>query len=97
LTWIRENTEKDVIIVSRKSNFTYLLTQRKSFLYQFSSDPKRIIDDFYQKKATHLLYDSFYWTKTTQKYIGPVLQAYPDKFELIYKSLPPEMYLYQIK
>jgi len=97
LTWIEENTEKDAIVVSRKPQFTYLLGQRKSFLFQLSNDPKRVIDDFYQKKANYLLYDSFYWTGTTRKYVGPVLQTYPDKFELVYKSPPPEMYVFKIK
>jgi len=97
LTWLKENTPKVAIVVSRKPNFTYLLGQRKSFLFQLSNDPKRVIDDFYQKKANYLLYDSFYWTGTTRKYLGPVLQAYPDKFELVYKSPPPEMYVFKIK
>lgn len=97
LNWIKDNTEKAAIIVSRKPQFTYLFSQRKSFLYLFSSDPKQIMDDFYKKKGNYLLYDSFYWTATTPKYLGPVLQAYPDKFELIYKSPSPEMYVFKIK
>jgi hypothetical protein len=97
LNWLKENTEKDAIVVSRKPQFTYLLSARKSFLYQFSSDPEKIINDFYEKKANYLLFDSFYWTQTTRKYVGPVLQVYPDKFELIYKSPPPEMYVFKLK
>jgi hypothetical protein len=97
LSWIKENTEKDAIVVSRKPPFTYLLSQRKSFLFLLSADTKKIIDDFYEKKANYLLYDSFYWTGTTRKYVGPVLQAYPEKFELVYKSSSPEMYVFRIK
>ncbi len=97
LTWLKQNTDQDAIIVSRKPPFTYLFIQRKSFLFQLSNDPKKVLDDFYQKKATHLLFDSFYWTGTTRKYVGPVLQTYPDKFEMIYKSPAPEMYVFKIK
>lgn len=97
LNWIKDNTEKDAIVVSRKPEFTYLLGQRKSFLYRYSSDPQKLINDFYEKKANYLLFDSFYWTGTTRKYIGPVLQRYPDKFELVYKSPQPEMYVFKIK
>lgn len=97
LTWLKQNTDQDAIIVSRKPPFTYLLSQRKSFLFQLSNDPKKVMDDFYQKKATHLLFDSFYWTGTTRKYVGPVLQTYPDKFEMVYKSPAPEMYVFKIK
>ncbi|MDH5684067.1 MAG: glycosyltransferase family 39 protein [candidate division WOR-3 bacterium] len=97
LKWIKENTENDAIVVSRKPPFTYLLGQRKSFLFLFSNDVDQIISDFYQKKASYILFDSFYWSGTTRKYIGPLLQARPDKFELLYKSQPPEMYVFRIK
>jgi hypothetical protein len=94
LDWIKNNTEKDAIIVSRKPPFTYLLGQRKSILHLRSTNIDSVYMNMSVKKANYILYDAF---SDIRQYVGPLINAYPDKFELVYKSTPPEMYVFKIK
>ncbi|MEO0089255.1 MAG: hypothetical protein ABIK56_01830 [candidate division WOR-3 bacterium] len=97
LEWLRENTEEKAIVISRKPEFTYFISKRKSFLYKFSSNPEEVLKEMLEKKADYLLYDNFYWTGTSQRYLLPVLKIYPQYFRLIYKTPPPEMAIFKIQ
>ncbi len=95
--WIRDNTQKDAVIVARKPEFVYFFTKRKSFLYKFSNDPKKILADIEEQSATHLLFDQFFWTGTTIRYLNPVLVSFPERFLPLYATDYPQMVVYQIK
>ncbi|MCS7249546.1 MAG: hypothetical protein N2323_05115 [candidate division WOR-3 bacterium] len=97
LEWIRDNTEEKAIVISRKPEFTYFISKRKSLLYEFSSNPEEVLKKILINKADYLLYDNFYWTGTSQKYLLPVLKIYPQYFQLVYKTKPPEMIVFKIQ
>lgn len=97
LEWLRDNTEEKAVVVSRKPEFTYFISKRKSLLYEYSSFPEKVLKRMLEDKADYLLYDNFYWTKTSQKYLLPVLKIYPQHFQLVYKTTPPEMAIFKIR
>jgi hypothetical protein len=97
LRWAKDNLPPEAVIVSRKPEFTYFISQRKSVLYLFSTEPQKVLEKMMTDKADYLLYDNFYWTLTSQKYLLPVLKIYPEYFELVYQTPPPQMYLFKIK
>ncbi|MEO0101353.1 MAG: hypothetical protein ABIK84_03040 [candidate division WOR-3 bacterium] len=95
--WIKGNTEKDAVIVARKPEFIYFLTKRKSFLYQFTNDPNKLLKNLEERGATHVLFDQFFWTNTTIRYLTPVINAFPNRFEVLYATPYPQMIIYRLK
>lgn len=95
--WIKENTEKDAVIVARKPEFVYFLTRRKSFLYRFTNDPNELLKDLEEKGATHLLFDQFFWTGTTLRYLTPLINTFSNRLEPVYATDYPQMIIYRIK
>ncbi len=93
--WIRSNTPQTSIIMARKPEFVYLLSKRKSFVYPFTTnaeDVKQAIN-----RCDYIIYDSFGWTATTQRYLLPILQQQPENYEIIHQTLKPQFYLLQVK
>ncbi|MBS4015149.1 MAG: hypothetical protein KGZ86_01750 [Candidatus Latescibacteria bacterium] len=96
LEWIKNNTLRDEIVISRKAQFTYLLANRKSYTYPFSNDENKFFETLRKYQPQYILFDRFYWTGTTTKYLAPIINKYQNKFQVIYKTSPPEMYVLQI-
>jgi hypothetical protein len=96
LEWIKNNIPENAVVISRKPQFTYLFSHHKSAGYPFTSDENKIFEAFQKNHAQYILFDRFNWTGTTVKYLGPIVQKYPDKFHVIYKTSAPEMYVLKI-
>lgn len=93
--YIRKNIPKEKIIMARKPEFVYLLTKHKSFCYPFTTNKNEIKESI--KKADYIIFDNFQWTGTTMRYLLPVIQEYPENFEIIYKTSYPEFFLLRAK
>lgn len=96
IEWIKNNTSPDEIVISRKPQFTYLFSNRKSFVYPFSTDENIFFEVLKKYRPQYILFDQFYWTGTTTKYLGPIVNKYHDKFQIIYKTNRPEMYVLKV-
>lgn len=94
IKWLDKNIPDDKVIISRKPEFIYLLSGRKSFCYPFTSDADKIKSVI--QKGDYILLDRFYWTGTTVRYLLPVLQKTPEKFEVIHRTEYPEFFLLKI-
>lgn len=95
IEWLKANTPGSSVILARKPEFVYLLAKRKSFIYPYTSD-RRIMEQSIQA-ADYILLDQFSWTGTTRRYLLPVLQADPDRYEIVYQTPRPEFYVLKIK
>ena len=91
--WVRTNTSKDAVVVSRKAELFYIRAQRKGYLYPYSHDPDSIVRNFRDNKVTHVVFDNFFWTRTTQKYLYPVYTKYPGMFKPVYMLKDPDTYI----
>jgi 4-amino-4-deoxy-L-arabinose transferase-like glycosyltransferase len=96
LEWIKNNTAQADVVISRKAQFTYLIANRKSYTYPFSNDENKFFESLKKNRPQYILFDRFYWTGTTVKYLAPIINKYQDKFEVIYKTAAPEMYVLRI-
>ncbi|MCX7785708.1 MAG: glycosyltransferase family 39 protein [candidate division WOR-3 bacterium] len=95
IEWIDKNIAKDKIIMSRKPEFVYLLSGCRAIGYPFTEDQEQVKEAI--AKCDYILLDNFYWTGTTRRYLLPVIQKEPDKYQVIFKSNKPEFYVLQVK
>ena len=94
--WIRLNTPKDAIVVSRKAELVYLRSHRQGMLYPFSHDKEKVIAEIKKQGATYILVDGFFWTGTTQRYLYPALAAHPELYRIVYALRNPDTFVLQI-
>ncbi|MGB9722044.1 MAG: glycosyltransferase family 39 protein, partial [bacterium] len=95
IEYIRKNIPEDKIIMARKPEFVYLLSNHKSFCYPFTTNKNEVKEKI--KRADYILLDNFRWTGTTMRYLLPVVQDYVEGFETIYKTSYPEFFLLRVK
>lgn len=86
--WIKDNTSKDSIVLSRKPRWTYVYTKHQSvrYLYSFDSDAQwqRL------KNVDYIIVSPFKESRLPVKdssvYYKDLVQKYPPNFRLIYKT-----------
>jgi hypothetical protein len=94
--WIRLNTPKDAIVVSRKTELVYLRSRRQGMLYPFSRDKEKVIAEIKKQGASYILVDGFAWTGTTQRYLYPALMAHPEFYRIVYVLKNPNTFVLQV-
>ena len=94
--WIRDNTPKDAIVVSRKTEHVYLRSSRQGMLYPFSHDKEKVIAEIKNRHASYIIVDGFYWTGTTQRYLYPALAAHPELYRIVYALRNPDTFVLQM-
>ncbi len=91
--WVRTHTGKSAVVISRKPGLFYLRSNRSSLIYPFSHDVDNIITFLRKYKVTHVVIDGFYWSRTTAKYMSPVILNHPKKFKVVYALQRPHTYV----
>ena len=86
--WVKENTPEDSLIVCRKPYLFHCFTGRKTDGYKFTKDINVILNDFEEKKIDFVLLDLN--NGTGSRYLKPVIDNYPNRFEPVYKSQKAE-------
>jgi hypothetical protein len=94
--WIRLNTPKDAIIMSRKPEHVYIRSHRQGTLYAFSQDKEKVIAEMKTKNVSYILFDNFFWTGTTGRYLYPVLLAHPEMYRVAYALKNPDTYVLEV-
>lgn len=79
--WLRDHTDTNAVVVSRKPQFTYLYSGRKSFVYPFVADENQVLGAIDSLKATHVFLETFFGT--SGRYLYPVIRDHPDRFQQI--------------
>ena len=91
--WVRLYTRSDAIVASRKPELFYLRSKRKGFVYSFSHDVEKVIDDLKQGSAAYCILDNFFWSNTTVRYLFPAIQSHPELFRVVYSLRNPDTYV----
>lgn len=91
--WVRIHTPPDAVVVSRKTGLFYLRSNRKGVVYPFTHDVERILADMEENNVTHVVYDNFGWTRTSAKYLYPVITSHPDRFRIVYALKNPDTFV----
>ncbi len=92
--WIKKNIPEDRIIMARKPEFVYLLSRHKSLIYPFTENRDKIQQAIDQ--CDYILLDNFYWTQTTRRFLWPVLQQSPERYEIVHQTRKPEFFILKI-
>jgi hypothetical protein len=92
--WLKDNAEENAVIVCRKPSLVYLWSGKKTI-----SIPKtrKIVKRFKTAKVTHILFDNFYWSNTTARYLYPLIKKNQGKFEIIHALDEPPTYVLKLK
>ena len=91
IEWIKAHTPVTAVVMARKPEFVYLLSGRRSFCYPFSNDSSEVKSAVL--RSQYVLLDKFMWTGTTAQFLGPVLKANLDLWEVDFATPPPEFYV----
>jgi hypothetical protein len=94
--WIRQNTPQSAIVVSRKAELVYLRAKREGMLYPYSHDPEKVIEAIKTNHASYIIFDSFFWTGTTGRYLYPALLRHPEMYRIVYALRNPDTYVLEI-
>jgi hypothetical protein len=94
IEWIKAHTPVTAVVMARKPEFVYLLSGRRSFCYPFSNDSSEVKSAVL--RSQYVLLDKFMWTGTTAQFLGPVLKANLDLWEVDFATPPPEFYVLSI-
>lgn len=89
--WAREHTPRDAIVANRKPEFFWWFSRRQGDVYPFSDDPAVVLRGLEEMGATHVLLDRIF--STSLRYLQPAILAHRDRFELVHRGGPPEIFL----
>lgn len=91
--WVRLNAPKDAVVVSRSPGLFFVRSERQGLVYPYSHDVEKIVEFFKEKNVTHVVFDNFRWTRTTAKYLYPVLTSHPELFKTVYGLKNPDTFV----
>jgi hypothetical protein len=91
--WIRLNTPRDAIVVSRKPELFYLRALRKGFIYPYSHEGEKVIAALKEGNARYCVLDNFFWTGTTARYLYPAVTSHAEMFHIVYSLHNPDTYV----
>ena len=95
--WIRHNTPENTLVMCRKQRLFYLRGLRKTVVYPYSHNVENIYKFIDEKNVDYVLYDGFFWTKTSIKYLYPAIISNPHKFEIVYHLPDPDTYVLKVR
>jgi hypothetical protein len=94
--WVRDNTPADAVVVNRKPRLFHYFARRRGDVYPFTTDDDemfRFLDDI---GADYVIVDGL--SGTTVRYLVPVIQSVPSRFEPLYRvgegSMPAYVFGY---
>jgi hypothetical protein len=94
-SWLRDHTEPNATVVSRKPQFTYLMSGRRSFVYPYDTSQTRVLAAIDSLGATHAYLETFFGQST--KYLYPVIRDHPERFEQIGALGPKDLQVFIFK
>lgn len=93
--WIRKNTPRESRVMSRKFTLTTLYSDRPSLPIPFRP-PDKYLEYIGYLHIDYILEDAFEWSTQTRDYLRPTLKAYPQMFQLVEVTGPPETRVWKV-
>ncbi|HUI94081.1 MAG TPA: hypothetical protein VLX68_17715 [Chitinivibrionales bacterium] len=94
--WMRINTPPDAVVMNRKVELFYIRAKRAGVMYSYSHDVNNIMREIDSAHVDYVVLDNFAWTATTRQYLYPVLQTFPDRFQMVYVLNNPPTAVYKV-
>ena len=84
---LKKNTDKDIVICSRKPQMLWLYSERAGVNYRYTTDAKELIADLVTKKVDMVVLDALGYS-STYRYLFPAVQQYPQLFPNVLMHYP---------
>lgn len=94
--WVEENLETSAIIACRKPAMFYLYSNCYTVNYKYTEDEQDLINDLYNKQVDYVVMEQLGYSSTS-RYLYPVIQNNPKRFELVQELNNPDTYLFRLK
>jgi hypothetical protein len=94
--WVDENLEANAIIACRKPAMFYLYSNSFTVNYKYTEDEQDLINDLYNKQVDYVVMEQLGYSSTS-RYLYPVIQNNPKRFELVQELNNPDTYLFRLK
>jgi len=94
--WAEGNLEANTVITCRKPVMFYLYSNSFTVNYKYTVDEQDFINDLLNKGVDYVVMDQLGYSSTS-RYLYPVIQNNPKRFELIQERNNPDTYLFRIK
>jgi hypothetical protein len=91
--WSGPNLPEGSVVCARSPFLFYLKSGRLCLPIPFTADREKALAYLAEKKIDYMVIDHFKWTGSTQAYVAPLIQIYPDRFTPV--STKPEAILYR--
>lgn len=88
--WLRENSPAETRYVCQHAEMWDFITERRGFEFPFSPDSSKLMNKLGLNHIDYVLVDKN--KNNVKKYLIPVLQAYPSKFELVIEAERASLY-----
>lgn len=85
--WAGENTEPDAIVANRKPRLFYWHSRRRGDVYRYSSEPALVLRGLEEMGADYVAVDRV--SGTTVRYLLPAIEAFRNRFEVVYAGGEP--------
>ncbi|MGC9314865.1 MAG: glycosyltransferase family 39 protein [bacterium] len=93
--WIEDNTPPEAGVICRKPRICYHFSGRKSQCFPYCPAPEDVIAKIESFGADYVLVDARF--EETERFLIPTIEAYPDKFSILFETDPPVSSVYKIR
>jgi hypothetical protein len=90
--WLKAHVAPGSTVINRSPNIFYLWTGLASRNYPYSFDTWSVMKDVSMEPVDYVLFDDFSWTYTTNLYMKPVINRFPDRFVLLHTFRGAKVY-----
>jgi hypothetical protein len=88
--WVKAQTSPRSVFMWAKPSLRFLWTERKAVDYPRTGRTEDVVRAIRQQHVDYVVIDAF--SSTTQRHLRPVVQKYPDYFNLVYQDEVSEVY-----
>lgn len=93
--WARDNTPEEAVVANRKPRIFFWISRRPGDVYRFSGEPELVVESLERMGATHVALDRI--SGTTVRYLVPAVEAYRDRFTVVYQGGTPPSWILQYR
>jgi len=94
--WVGDNLEENTVVACRKPGLFYMYSNCYTVNYKYTPVAQDFINDLVIKHVDYVIMDQLGYSSTS-RYLYPVIQNNPEKFELIQERSKPSTYLFLLK
>ncbi len=101
MNWIAQDAAQPTVVMCRKADLLYMLTGHQALEYPYSAEATELMHMVRDNRVAYVIEDAFSWTRTTEQYLQPALQAWqaedPAALSLVYETDAPRTRVWRVR